>query len=280
MKQLLTYRYRLYPTQNQEKEILRTAEVVRRYYNAILHEKTAVFLETGIWKRKLDILEQADKFAQKYHVKPAALKYAAGEFDRAFRRYMWIARTKEDQYKESAKGRVDRSPNMSLTEADLKGYPEEKPWSAPRKSYCLPPSLLMWQQNSVMLPQVGWIRVKLHRFPPEASKMVQATVLYKSSGRFYLLLEFEIEVEDKRPDNVPDEALGVVFLPGELAIRSDGYPVEIRHTDPDLEDQIRRAYKTLRRRKPGSKGYDEQRKKLALNRKIILAIFGKFISIH
>ena len=96
MKQELTYRYRLYPSKAQEKEILRIAEVARRYYNELLDEKTSIFLKTGIWKRKLITLEDMEDFAWEHGVDLCVLKYATAEFDRAFAKYQWIYRSKRD----------------------------------------------------------------------------------------------------------------------------------------------------------------------------------------
>lgn len=263
MKQELTYRYRLYPSQVQEKEILRIAEVARRYYNEILHEKTSVVLKTGIWKRKLIILEEMEDFAWEHGVDPCVLKYAVSEFDCAFGRFQKIHRTQVDQYKEKAVKRAEENPNSPLTEVDLKGYPEEKSLVAPRKSFTLSPALMLWQDCAVMLPRIGWVKAQFHRLLPQDSRILNCTVLHKSTGKTYLLIKLSVEVEEKGQEEIPDEAIGIVFSPGKLAVRSDDVPVSVRHTDLELDRQIRQAYQTLRRRKPGSNRYDQQRRKLA-----------------
>lgn len=93
--------------------------------------------------------------------------------------------------------------------------------------------------------------------------MRRAVVVRRSSGRFYLLIILRLPEKERAPNDMPERALGVVFMPGKLAVRSDGVQVPVRHTDDKLEEQIRKAYQTLRRRTPGSKRYDEQRRKLA-----------------
>ena len=263
MTQVLTYRYRIYPTEKQGEEILRIMEISRRFYNAILDEKTAAFRESGKWKRKLAILQDIDAYAQKNNVDPSVLHFAQGEFEAAFRNFLRISNTKTDQYKESAAGRAALYKNIELTDADLKGFPNKKPLGSARKTYSVALNKVFWQDNAVMLPQVGWVLAKFHRFPPQNARLYRCTVLYKTTGKFYLLLQVKVNVADKRPNQVPEEALGVVFYPGHLAIRSDGVPVPVRHTDPELQKQIDKAYQTLKRRQPGSKRYEEQRQKLA-----------------
>ena len=263
MKQDLTYSYRLYPNQKQQTQILRIAEAARQYYNEILREKRVAFLETEVWIRKLEAVDKMEDHAKEARVEISVLKYAADDFERAFRYYRWINNTKPDRYKESAKTRAEMFPKYPLTDADLKGMPQEKPWGAARKTFSLSPDLLWFQEDSVYVPDVGWVRAKFHRLPQKDCKIKRCTVLAKSSGKFFLLLEVTVNVEDRRPDHVPDEALGVVFSPGLLAVRSDGVPVAARHSDPEIEKQIERAYKTLQRRTPGSKRYAQQRQKLA-----------------
>lgn len=263
MEQFLTYRYRLYPTQIQEQKILQIAEAARKYYNEILREKTSLYRQTGVWKKKLHVLDEIEQYADKWDVSTDILHYAAGDFNKALQHFQWIYRTSSDRYKESSKAKADGRGSEALAETDLKGFPEEKPFNGPRKTFSFSPSLAYWQPGSVMLPDIGWTKVKIHRLPPEHAVMQKCTVVSKSSGRFYIHLEFRVEIEETTKEQLPEEALGLVFLPGFLAIRSDGEPVPVRHTDPVLEDQIRRSYKTLSRRIPGSKRYEKQRQKLA-----------------
>ncbi len=262
MEQELTYRYRLYPNQTQAKEILRIAEAARQFYNSLLEEKERCYRETGDLKVKVAV-QDLDKQAAEYRVEQCVLEYTASELERALRRFKKMRRTETLMYKEGAVFRSKYFPRYPLEEADLKGFPGEKMWGGPRKTFTLSPALLLWQDNAVMIPQVGWVRAKFHRYPPADARMKRCTVLSKSSGKFYLLVELLVPTTDKRPEQVPDKALGVVFCPGKLAVRSDAGLVEMRHTDEELERKIRKEYKTLQRRKPGSKRYMEQREKLA-----------------
>lgn len=263
MEQVLTYRYRLYPTREQEKAILHTLEITRRYYNALIEEKAALFRETGVWKRKLPSIVSIEEYAKKNNVEKTTLEIVANTFDEAFRRFLWIYNHKDDQYKEQAKGRVYGAEKDGLSEIDLKGYPEKKSQYAPKKSYRVLSSQVWWQTNQVMLPQIGWVPIKLHRLPPEDAKIRGITILWKSTGKYYLLVKFKVEVPEICYDPLSNDALGVVFVPGHVAVRSDLVPVEAKYSDPDLEEKVKRAYRVLQRRNPGSKRYEKQRKKLA-----------------
>ena len=114
-----------------------------------------------------------------------------------------------------------------------------------------------------MLPQVGWVPIKLHRLPPKDASICGYTVLWKSTGKFYLLVKIKVNAPDTCYDPPSDEALGVVFVPGHVIVRSDLVPTNARYFDSDLDEKIIRAYQTLRRRNPGSKRYEEQKRKLA-----------------
>lgn len=257
------YRYRLYPTTEQEKEIIRIMEVLRRYYNALVEEKAVLHQETGIWKKKLPSIEAMEEFARKNNVDKKALELVRNNFENAFGRFRWIYLHNEDQYKEQAKGRNYGTDPINLSESDLKGFPEKKSQFAAKKTYQLLPSQLLWQMNRVMLPQIGWVSIKLHRFPPEDAKMIGCTVLWKSTGKFYLVVKFKINIPDTCYTPTSEEALGVVFVPRYVAARSDGVPVMARCVDSELDEKIDAAYKVLCRRTPGSKRYEEQRRKLA-----------------
>lgn len=263
MEQMLTYRYRIYPSPEQENVIQHTLEITRRYYNILIEEKSALFRETGIWKRKLPAIVSMEEYAKKHNVEKTTLEIVANTFDDAFRRFLWSYNHKEDQYKEQAKGRVYGAEKDGLSEPNLKGFPEKKPQHVAKKSYRVLSSQVWWQDNRVMLPQVGWLPIKLHRLPPKEAKIWGITVLWKSTGKYYLLVKFKVDVPETCYDMPSDGALGVVFVPGRVAVRSDLVPVEARYSDPDLEEKIERAYRVLSRRTPGGKRYEKQREKLA-----------------
>lgn len=68
----LTYRYRIYPSPEQEKIFLHTCDVVRYFYNMILRDRTEYFRGKRVW-RKLDAgaypmrkwMDGADPYAKK-----------------------------------------------------------------------------------------------------------------------------------------------------------------------------------------------------------------------
>lgn len=255
----ITYRYRVYPTKEQETKILKICGCVRFLYNGMLQDRTKHYRKTGEWEK----LNYKDYLFFPFLAKTdqEALKWAQGDLERAYRNFFYAERTKPDRYRPESIFEADSDPNYKLMDTDLYHYPRYKRKKDSKQSYTTRLSELKIENNRIQIPKVGPVKIKYHRELPQDATQISATVLKKRSGSYYLLLRLQIpDVEEKKDLNT---AVGVVFAPGVPVVRSDGVSVFFRHQDEELTKKMKKAYKTLQRRVPGSKRYEEQRKRLA-----------------
>lgn len=133
----ITFRYRLYPSEEQAGTIRRICGVSRVFYNELLQERTDAFLRTGVWKRKLDLMETGQDRAQLNGIDVSVLNYAALDLERAFRNFHRYTMKEPDRYHSVAKTRAAFYKKFPLTDADLIGYPQERKFGGPRETFSL-----------------------------------------------------------------------------------------------------------------------------------------------
>lgn len=255
----LTYRYRLYPTKQQERDIMRTCSCARFLYNKLLEDRTKHFRETMEWK-KLDRGAYA-VLPFLANIDPGALNWAQSSLEKAYRKFFHDHHTKPDRYRPECLVKAKGDPDYVLMDTDLVYYPRFKRKKTSKESYTTYIQNLTIQNGRIHLPRIGAVKIKYHRSLPEDGQQISCSVLKKPAGDYYLLVCMRLpEVEQKKELCEP---MGIVFSRGKLAVRSDDVPVTFRHQDEETLRRIQKAYRTLKRRKPGSKRYEEQRRYLA-----------------
>ncbi len=121
------------------------------------------------------------------------------------------------------------------------------------------------RENYIKLPKLGRVRIILHRSIPDEWKMKHATVKETTSGKFFISLTFDVEIEsiEMKKESEKVEAFDysmpslVVSASGENDITSDA----IRWYR-DLENRIAKEQRKLSRMQYGSKNYWEQKHKI------------------
>lgn len=255
----LTYRYRLYPTDKQAAEIRRICGCTRFLYNKLLEDKTKHFRETKQWKKLNPEPYLALPFMKTADLK--ALSWTTGDLERAYRNFFHILNTQENRYRPEARKTASEDPTYVLMDTDLMGYPRFKKKKATSESYTTYLDDLEIKNKRILLPSVGEVKIRLHRPIPTEAEQVCCTVLKKSSGEYYLAIQ--LKFPDAQQVEKLEKPVGIVFAEGRLAVRSDEVPIVYRHQDKKTTQRITKARRALKRRTPGSKGYEEMRIHLA-----------------
>ena len=120
-------------------------------------------------------------------------------------------------------------------------------------------------ENYIKLPKLGLVRIILHRNIPDGWKMKHATIKETASGKFFISLTFDVEIEPvetkKEFEKVEtfDYSMPslVVSASGENDITKD----EIRWYR-NLEDRIAKEQRKLSRMEYGSANYWQQKHKV------------------
>ena len=251
----LTYRYRLYPTAKQASEIRRTCGCARFLYNKLLEDRTRHYKETGEWKKIDSTPYQALPFM--ICVDPGVLSWVQNSLETAYRKFFYALNTKPNRYRPECIRRAEADPNYVLMDIDLMNYPRFKKKKTSKESYTTYIRDLDVKENRVLLPSIGRVKIRMHRPLPQDAEQICCTVLKKPCGHFYLLIRLSLpDIPEKKELEQP---VGIVYVRGQLAVRSDGVPVSYRHQDEKLTRRINMAYKALKRRTPGSRGYIQTR---------------------
>ena len=120
-------------------------------------------------------------------------------------------------------------------------------------------------ENYIKLPKLGRVRIILHRSIPDGWKMKHATVKETASGKFFISLTFEAEIEaiERRTEFEKVEAFDysmpslVVSSSGENDITAD----DIRWYR-NLEERIAKEQRKLSRMKYGSANYWQEKHRI------------------
>lgn len=256
----LTYRYRLYPTKEQEQKIAQISKTACLLYNRMLKDRTDHYHETGKWKR-IDV-EAAVKSSRLFvDLDPTVAAWTKKRLEQAYRRFFWIERTQTDRYRTAQGGPSAADTGKKCRDTDLVGYPKFKE-QYQFCSWTICGAVVSFTDGRAGIPGVGAVKIVLHRPLPEGAVIKTCTVLKKPSGHYFLLCR--LELSDPEPAAQLQGAVGIALAPQNLAVRSDGVPVEFAHQEEALARKIQKAYQTLKRRKPGSARYEKQRRYLAV----------------
>jgi putative transposase len=143
------------------------------------------------------------------------------------------------------------------------GFPKFKCKHHDRNSYttnCVNNNLRIEDQY-IILPKVGRVRIKKHRAAPDHYKLKSCTVSQEPSGRYIVsvLYEYKEHIEPVEIQNV----IGLDFSMKELYISSDGQHGDYPRYYRRAQDKLARMQRTLSNMKKYSKNYNKQRHKIA-----------------
>ncbi|MCY0879712.1 MAG: RNA-guided endonuclease TnpB family protein [Firmicutes bacterium] len=122
-------------------------------------------------------------------------------------------------------------------------------------------------KNHVVLPRIGRIRTHepttalLQRVAAGTARILRATVS-RHGGRWFVSLTCEVEREPRAPRH-PQSVVGVDVGLRSLAVLSTGDTVPNPHPLKKAQRRIARLNRELARRHPGSRGWEETRRRLA-----------------
>jgi putative transposase len=220
------YKFRLYPTKEQEGRIQFTVERCRLLYNRLLDERRVAY-ETA--QTTLNYYDQANTFNERKSHIPAlkqvhsqVLQDVAKRLDKAFQAFF-----------------------RRVKAGEKPGYPRFK--SVGRyDSFTYPQGGYSLNGSKLKLSKIGDVKIKLHRQPQ--GKVKTCTIIVKN-GKYYACLSCEVESVQLPSCS---RSVGVDLGVKHLAITSDGefydHPKFLRES----EGKMRRKQRVVSRRKKGS----------------------------
>lgn len=238
-KMLKAYKYRLYPSKEQEALIQKTFGCCRFVYNqALAHRKEIYEIQkesmskmdcnnyvNRILKMEYPWLKEVDKFS---------LTNSVYNMDSAYQKF----------FKEHA------------------GYPKFKSKRDHKKSYTTNLTgnniEISFEENKIKLPKLKWVKAKIHR--EFVGKIKSVTISQISSGKYYVSVLVETEHIPMEPT---DEAVGIDLGIKDLLIASDGEKFDNIKITKKYDKKLAKEQRKLSHKVKGSKNYQKQRVKLA-----------------
>ena len=242
------YKVRLYPDKAQAELINRTLGSARFVYNHFLARRIAAYKETGKGlsyketNRQLTLLKREEETVWLKEPDKCALQNALRDLEQAYQNFFRTAGKpgKRVGFPKFRKKRSNESYRTDLTNNNIQ-----------------------IGEGKLKLPKLGWIKTKGNQ--DVQGKILNVTVRRVHEG-FY---EASILVETEIPylPAAPKYACGVDVGIKDFAIVTDGEGAFVHHANPKYYrstlKKLRKAQKTLSRRKKGSARYGKAKTKLA-----------------
>lgn len=225
-----TFKYRLYPTGNQEQALGAQLGEACRLYNAALQERRDAYWQAGI---SLSYYDQANQLKDIRAEDACSLANFSCTQD--------VLRRVDKTFK-AFFGRVQRGKTP--------GYPRFKPRS--RYDSITFPSygdgVRLRDNGKLYVQGVGEVKVKLHR--PVAGRIKTVTVK-REAGRWYVCFSVEAVAA---PDASIYDDIGIDVGLSSFAVLSDGTVIDNPRPYRQAQVKLRIAQRRVARRKRGSKG--------------------------
>jgi putative transposase len=243
------FKYRLYPTQPQHKDLERTLALCRQLYNAALQERREAYQKAGktvgFYEQKRWLPEIRTELPEYKGIHSQVLQNVIERVDKAFQGFFRRVRAGQKAGYPRFKGR-ERYDSFTFPQAGQTGVK------------------LQEGGKRVLIYGIGSVKVKLHR--PLEGRLKAATV--KREGEHWYLV-FTCEVEP-RPLPSNDQAIGIdLGTNPHFLVTSEGGMVEAPRYYQKTQAKLARAQHSLSRRKRGSSRRKQAQRQVAkLHRKI------------
>jgi putative transposase len=243
------FKYRLYPTQPQRKDLERTLALCRQLYNAALQERRDAYRKAGktvnFYEQKRGLPEIRADLPEYKGVHSQVLQNVIERVDKAFQGFFRRVKQGGKAGYPRFKGKV-RYDSFTFPQAGTTGVK------------------LQEGGKRVLLYGIGSVKVKLHR--PLEGKLKTATV--KREGEHWYIV-FTCEVE---PQPLPQSTEGIGIDLGtnpHFLVTSDGAMIEAPRYFQKAQAKLASAQRSLSRKKRGSNRRRKAQRRVAkLHRKI------------
>ena len=249
MERLKSYKFRIYPTEEQKIFFAKTFGCVRKVYNLMLNDRKKAYEEVKNDPSKKMTFPTPAKYKKEFpflkEVDSLALANAQLHLDKAYKNFF------RDKSVGFPRFKSKKNPVQSYTTNNQKG------------------TVALIDSKFIKVPKLkSLVRIKLHRQPKGMIK--SATISRHSSGKYYISLLCKEEISELPKTN---SAIGIDLGITDFAILSDGQKIDNNKFTSKMEKKLKREQRKLSRRallakKKGiplseAKNYQKQKRKVA-----------------
>lgn len=230
-----SFKYRVYPTKEQEELIQKTFGCIRYVYNYFLNMKIELYkteqksITNNQCSKALTQLKKENEWLREPD--KCSLQYALKDLDNAYKRF----------FKKHS------------------GFPKFKSKKNNKKSYRTN-SRIKFGDGYIQLPKLGKLQMSNDKMIPQG-RIVNATLSQSPSGKYFVsLCCVEVEIE---PETKTGSVVGIDLGIKDFAITSDGEVIgNPKYLDKSL-DKLAKLQRELSRKSRGSSNYNKARIKVA-----------------
>ena len=249
VERLKSYKFRIYPTEEQKIFFAKTFGCVRKVYNLMLNDRKKAYEEVKNDPSKKMTFPTPAKYKKEFpflkEVDSLALANAQLNLDKAYKNFF------RDKSVGFPRFKSKKNPVQSYTTNNQKG------------------TVALIDSKFIKVPKLkSLVRIKLHRQPKGMIK--SATISRHSSGKYYISLLCKEEISELPKTN---SAIGIDLGITDFAILSDGQKIDNNKFTSKMEKKLKREQRKLSRRallakKKGiplseAKNYQKQKRKVA-----------------
>ena len=249
MERLKAYKFRIYPTEEQEIFFAKTFGCVRKVYNLMLNDRKKAYEEVKNDPSKKMTFPTPAKYKKEFpflkEVDSLALANAQLNLDKAYKNFF------RDKSVGFPRFKSKKNPVQSYTTNNQNG------------------TVALINSKFIKIPKLkSLVRIKLHRQPK--GKIKSATISRHSSGKYYISLLCKEEISELPKTN---SAIGIDLGITDFAILSDGQKIDNHKFTSKMEKKLKREQRKLSKRAllaknkgiplSEAKNYQKQKRKVA-----------------
>ena len=224
MERLKAYKFRLYPTEEQELFFAQSFGCVRKVYNLMLNDRKKAYEEVKNDSSKKMVFPTPAKYKEEFpflkEVDSLALANAQLNLDKAYKNFF------RDKSVGFPRFKSKKNPVQSYTTNNQNG------------------TVAILDNKFIKLPKLkSLVRIQLHRQPKGIIKA--ATISRHSSGKYYISLLCKEEVKELPKTN---SAIGIDLGITDFAILSDSQKIDNNKFTSKMEKKLKREQRKLSRR--------------------------------
>ena len=249
VERLKAYKFRIYPTEEQEIFFAKTFGCVRKVYNLMLNDRKKAYEEVKNDPSKKMTFPTPAKYKEEFpflkEVDSLALANAQLHLDKAYKNFF------RDKSVGFPRFKSKKNPVQSYTTNNQNG------------------TVALIDNKFIKVPKLkSLIRIKLHRQPKGMIK--SAIVSRHASGKYYISLLCKEEINELPKTN---SAIGIDLGITDFAILSDGQKIDNHKFTSKMEKKLKREQRKLSKRAllaknkgiplSEAKNYQKQKRKVA-----------------
>jgi len=249
------YKYRIYPSHEQQAQIMANFGCVRFVYNHYLKKRTALYkadkttMSLSECGRDLTQLKKQPGYEWLAQADDNSLRYALKDLDKAFSAFFnSLKKTK--------------APTAFVT--TLTGFPQLKSKRENRQSYRSKNNVVRQSiellDNKIKLPKLGYVKCKVSR--PVEGRIVSATITQVPSGKFFVTVCCMGVPATSHPSTT-EKSIGIHMGIKTLATLSNGEEYHSLRAFEKSRKKISRLNRSMSRKPKDSNNREKARIKLA-----------------